>query len=258
MKSKTAKLLFNVVILAIPILLMNCSASKRKDRIEEIVKDLGKEEYSLSFEKPITAKGVYKTAYGAENYLVYADPGDLICGDPIRRKFPRIPIWRIPKRVLPTCPDMVWNVKVAEQLNEFLAGADVAQFKGLRTVQFAGGGALFVTEKFTSQYAKLGLDKMDETVFDGLDGERYLMLMSNPMPGFQRDFYGYADLGQFGLKGRKINPKDFFKPKLQGCFDPRVLEQIRERLIKVNPGQFESLQVTQLEQMKDVSVLALR
>ena len=80
------------------------------DRINAIVKDLALDSYSLSFEKAIPSGGITQTAYGADNYLAFADPQDLICPDPIRLRFKRIPIWKRPNFILPTCPDMTIDI----------------------------------------------------------------------------------------------------------------------------------------------------
>ena len=226
------------------------------DRINAIVKDLAIDSYSLSFEKAIPSGGITQTAYGADNYLAFVDPQDLICPDPIRFRFRRIPIWKRPNFILPTCPDMTIDIIKWKELREVLVKADPAQFGELKNLNMLGGGAFFATPQFTSQYAKMELDKIDALTKD-LDGERYLML-NNPgdySGGFTRTFYGFADLNANVFRPKRTNLRDVLKPTLKGCFDPQILSIIRERLQRMDPITFKGLQVTPLGDDKSIGVL---
>jgi hypothetical protein len=226
------------------------------DRIDAIVKDLSQDSYSLSFEKPNYGAGITRTAYGADNYLAYVDPQDLICPDPIRLKFKRIPIWKRPNFILPTCPDMIIDIIKWKEIREVLAKADPAQFGDLKNLDILGGGAFFATEKFTSQYKTMQLDKIDRLTGD-LNQESFLML-NQPgdfTGGFTRNFYGNADLNEIVLRPKRIDLKELFRPILKGCFDPRILSIIRERLQTMDPVAFKGLQVTPVMDDKNIAVL---
>jgi len=226
------------------------------DRINAIVKDLSQNSYSLSFEKPYYDAGITQTAYGADNYLAYVDPQDLICPDPIRLKFRRIPIWKRPNFVLPTCPDMIIDVIKWKEIREVLAKADPAQFGELKKLDILGGGAFFATEKLTSQYKTMQLDKIDGLTKD-LNQERFLML-NQPgdfTGGFTRNFYGNADLNEVVLRPKRIDLKDLFRPILKGCFDPQILAIIRERLQRMDPVAFQGLEVTPVMDDKSIGLL---
>jgi hypothetical protein len=221
--------------------------SRQSDRIDEIVKDLALDQYSLHFDRAIPSAGITRTAYGADNYLVFADPQDLICPDPIRIRQKYIPIWKIPNFIPPTCPDMIIDINKFEQIYKVVANADPAQFGSLKQIALINGGALMAGEKFTGQYANLRTDKFDELTSD-LDPTRYIMFNA---PGnfdgvFTRDAYGYADLAKYVFPRYKVNLKDLIKPTLKGCFDPLILEIIRKRLIDVNPETYKGLDVTLL------------
>src|SRR6187431_873469 len=72
-----------IAIIAVAVILAGCPTTKQ-ERLDDIVKDLNKESYSLSFETAMPEKGISQTQYGAESFLAFADPQDLICPDPIR------------------------------------------------------------------------------------------------------------------------------------------------------------------------------
>src|SRR6476620_11208670 len=72
----------------------SASAFVPGDRIDAIVSDLSVDSYSLHFSKTYPKSGITKAAYGSDTYLAFADPQDVICGEPIRLKYPRVPIWR--------------------------------------------------------------------------------------------------------------------------------------------------------------------
>jgi hypothetical protein len=236
---------------------VNSGYTFASDRIDEIVKDLSTQNYSLSFEKPIPSVGITRTAYGSDSYVVFADPQDLICPDPIRWKYKRVPIWKIPTFIFPTCPDMIIDINKIRQVRELLVKGDPAQFKGLKEVGLSNGGGFLATEKLVAQYSSLRLDKIDDLTFD-LDGAKYMMFhdpnsISN---GFQRNFYGFADIPNIVLRPNKINLKDLLKPTLKGCFDPLILSIIKERLQRFDPATYKGLNVTPLEQNKEIAVLS--
>jgi hypothetical protein len=104
------------------------------DRIDAIVKDLSLDSYSFSFSKAMPEAGVTKTAYGADNYLVYADPQDLICPEPIIFRYKKIPIWKRPNFIQPTCPDMSIDIKKLTQVQNVIAKADPAQYGSLKGI----------------------------------------------------------------------------------------------------------------------------
>ena len=226
------------------------------DRINEIVKDMAYDSYSFSFEKPNYSAGITQTAYGADNYLAFVDPQDLICPDPIRYRFKRIPIWKRPVMIQPTCPDMAIDIIKLKEVKDLLVKADPAQFGDLRELQMLNGGAFLVTKTFTSQYPTMQLDKIDGLTKD-LNPESYLLL-NNPgdfTGGFTRTFYGYADLNERVFKPRRTNLRDVLKPTLKGCFDPIILSIIRERLQRMDPVAFKELNVTPLGDDKTIGVL---
>jgi hypothetical protein len=226
------------------------------DRINEIMKDVAYDSYSFSFEKPNYSAGITQTAYGADNYLAFVDPQDLICPDPIKYRFKRIPIWKRPNIVLPTCPDMAIDVIKLKEVQELLMKADPAQFSDLHQLQTQNGGAFLATKTFTSPYPTMQLDKIDGLTRD-LNPESYLLL-NNPgdfTGGFTRTFYGYADLNERVFKPRRTNLRDVLKPTLKGCFDPIILSIIRERLQRMDPVAFKELNVTPLGEDKSIGVL---
>lgn len=226
------------------------------DRLAEILKDLDRESYSLSFDKAIDGAGIKQTSYGAESLLAFADPQDLICPEPFRLKIRRVPIWRIPIRVLPTCPTMIPFEKF-NGINEFLAKADPAQFGSMKAIKVDGGGALLATERFTASFANAKLDKYDEAL-SNLDGAKFLILNAGgggDTLGMPRDFYGYGDINSAVLKKYKVSLKDILKPQLKGCFDILVLERLKELLGRVNPTTYRDLTVTPLAQDKNIGIL---
>jgi len=227
------------------------------DRIGAIVKGLAVNNYSLHFSKTYPEAGITKTGYGTNSYYAFADPQDLICPEPIRLKFKKIPVWRIPTYIPPTCPDMIIDINKLHQINELLVAADPGLYKGLKEVKFVDGGGLVATSAFTNQYARASLDKMDN-LFSDLNPESYVLMngKSDLVGGFTRNFYGYADLNKLIFRPYRINLKDILKPRLKGCFDPIVLDIIRERLQKVDPVVFGGLNVTQLPQDKSIGVLS--
>lgn len=225
------------------------------DRLADILKDLDKESYSLSFEKSIDGAGIKQTSYGAESLLAYADPQDLICPEPFRLKIRRVPIWRLPTRPVPTCPTMI-PFERFNGINELLARADPAQFGAMKAIKVDGGGALLATQLFTAPYASLKLDKYDEAM-SSLDGEKFLILNAGggDTLGMPRDFYGYGDINSTVLKKYKLSLKDILKPQLKGCYDILVLERLKELLGRMNPAAFRDLKVTPMAQDKNIGIL---
>jgi hypothetical protein len=226
-----------------------------EDRLDQILSDLSREDFSLSFEKSMPSIGITKTAYGADSYVVFADPQDLICPEPIRFRYRRIPIWKIPTYIPPTCPDMIIDWYKVKQVRELITKADPGQYGGLKEIGLSNGGAFLATEKFAGQFANLRLDKFDDLTKD-LDAARFLMFNSISNGFFQRNFYGYANINDIVLKPYKINLKDLLKPTLKGCFDPLILSIIRERLQRFDPVTYKGLNVTPLEQNKGIAVLS--
>ena len=227
------------------------------DRIDAIVKDLSLDSYSFSFDKAMPGAGVTKTAYGANNYLVYADPQDVICPDPIRFRYKKIAIWKRPNFIQPTCPDMAIDINKLTQVQDIIAKADPAQYGALRGIKISNGGAALAGDKFIKSYANLQLDKVDAMTKD-LDPSRFVLLgaADNIYGGaFTRGFYGYADLNALVFKPYRTNLGDLIKPTLKGCFDPIILNVIRERLVQFNSRMYNGLTVTPLEQNKSFAVL---
>jgi len=250
---KTLPMLLPAMLSIAALFLTSCT---QKDRVKDIVGDLDAERYSLHFDEPLP-DGIKQTSYGAESYLAFADPQDLICPDPIRIKFKKIPVFRFPKRVFPpTCPDMVWDPQIFQRLEEVLVSIKSEQLAGLHGVALDGGGKIFATDMSTKYYASLQTDILDDSL-QALDGSKYIMLtdFSDPMPGISRDFYGYGDINQLVLMKYKLKLKDILKPKLKGCFDPQILEELRSKLIAFNPEVFKSLEVVPLEQDKSIGIL---
>ena len=220
------------------------------DRIDEIMKGVATDDYSFSFNQTYPSAGISRTAYGAESYLGYVDPQDLICPEPFRFKQKKVAIWRRPNFIIPTCPDMTIDIWKLDQVRETIAKADPRQFEGLRAVKFEGGrGGFLATDKFTGQFRTMQLDKIDKVTKD-LDGARYLMLNTpgDYSGGATRSFYGYADLNSIVFKPYRTNLKDILKPTLKGCFDPIVLSILKERLQRVDPAIYKGLEVTKLNE----------
>jgi hypothetical protein len=227
------------------------------DRIDAIVKDLSLDSYSFSFSKPIPNAGITKTAYGADNYLVYADPQDLICPEPIRIRYKKVPIWKRPDFIQPTCPDMAIDVNKLTQVEQIMAKADPAQYGALKGIRISNGGAALAAQNFIKGYASLQLDKLDAMTKD-LDPSRFVLLgaADNINGGaFTRGFYGYADLDALVFQPYKTNLRIIIKPTIKGCFDPQTLKIIRERLVEFNSRMYKGLTVTPLPQDKSIAVL---
>lgn len=227
------------------------------DRLDAIVGDLSQDSYSFSFDKPYPDAGITRTAYGADSYLAYADPQDLICPEPIRFRVKKMGIWKIPQFIQPTCPDMIIDIIKLGQIQELVAKADPAQFAGLKQIKLLSGGGLLATDKFNQQYAKMQLDQVDALTKD-LNPEGYALFHApgDFSGGFTRSSYGYADLNGRVFKPTGKSLKDILKPKLKGCFDPIILSTIRERLQKLDPAIYRSLTVTPLPENKSIGVLS--
>lgn len=232
--------------------------STAPDRIDEIVKDLSLSSYSLSLSQSYPESGVTKTAYGTDNYLAFADPQDLICPEPIRLKFKKIPIWRRPNIIWPTCPDMIIDITRLQKVKDVLVNADYKTFGSLQEVKLITGGGFLAGEQFRSSFKTMQLDKIDELTKD-LKPESFLMLNDprNLGPGATRTFYGTADLNSIVLKPYRKNLKDILKPTLKGCFDPQVLSALRDRLQKIDQSYYKSLSVTPLAENKSIAVLSM-
>lgn len=244
-----------VIIIAVAAIIAGCPP--KPQRLDDIVKDLSKESYSLSFENAMPEQGISQTQYGAESFLAFADPQDLICGDPIKSRYKAgIPVWSIPKIVRPTCPDMI-PPGVATKLIDALKVADAAQFGNLKQINLQGGNVLLADEKFTSTYANIKPDMIDDSVLAGLDESKFIMLqMPGDMSGgFTRDFYGNANLNEIVFTKYKIDLPGILPPRLKGCFDPQVLTTIRDRLAMMNPDVYKGLQVSTLPQDQSIGVM---
>jgi hypothetical protein len=232
-------------------------AAQLTDRIDAIVKDLSKDRYSFSFEKPIQNGGITRTAYGADNYFTFADPQDLICPDPIRIRYKKVPIWRRPTWIWPTCPDMIIDLSKISRIQEVLAKADFAQFGSLKGIKTSNGGVLLASEKFTRNYSNIQLDRMDAITRD-LDHARFVVLGSPDIAmggALSRTFYGYADLNSIVFRPYQTNLRDLIRPTLKGCFDPLILRTIRERLMQFNAQAYRGLEVKQFGQRNSIAVL---
>lgn len=229
--------------------LRTAGATTTFDRIDEIMKDLSRDDYSLSFDKPLPSVGITRTAYGADSYLVFADPQDVICPDPIRKIQVKVPIWKRPNFIQPTCPDMSIDIIRLKQVQDLLVKADQNQFGSLRQVKLSNGGGFLASQQYLKQNASLQPDVIDR-ITTGLNPEGYLLL-SAPGSEFTRSFYGYADLdaaaARRGMRMAKVNVMNLFKPTLKGCFDPQILSVIKDRLIKTNPAAYKDLNVTPLQ-----------
>jgi hypothetical protein len=226
------------------------------DRIDAIVNGLAAEDYSFSFDQTYESAGITRTAYGADSYLGYVDPQDVICPEPFRLKQKKIAIWKRPNFIIPTCPDMAIDIWKLEQVRDLARKADPRQFEALTAIKSLDGkGGFLATEKFTSQFKTMSLDKIDEITKD-LDGEKYLLLNApgDYRGGATRSFYGYANLNEWVFRPLRTNLKDILKPTLKGCFDPIILSIIKERLQKIDPVVYENLNVTNLDQ--NVGVLS--
>lgn len=227
------------------------------DRIDAIMKDLSSNSYSLSFDKAMPDYGITRTAYGADNYLVYADPQTLRCPDPILYRYKKIPIWRRPNFVQPTCPDMSPDIYKLRQIRELLAKADYTKYGALKEVSLLSGGGFLADERFLSQFQNTKLDRIDEITKD-LRPDSYLLLNdpNSYTDGFTRSAYGYADLNSLVFRRYGYDLKKIFRPTLKGCFDPKVLDLIRQRLQSINPVTYKSLTVSPLAENKAIATLA--
>jgi hypothetical protein len=229
----------------------------QSDRIDEIVRGLAQDSYSLNFEKPMPSVGITRTAYGADSYVVYADPQDLICPDPIRFRQKLVPIWKIPNFIQPTCPDMVIDLDKLRQIGDLVVKGNQQLYGDLQVIKTTNGGGLLADKKFTGQFANQQLDKIDAITRD-LNPEKYVLFNApgDFSGGFTRCSYGYADLNINVLRAYKLNLKDILKPTLKGCFDPLVLSTIRERLEAVNPALYKGLNVTPIADGSQAAVLS--
>lgn len=233
MKSKFFS--YAVAIMVLTVLMGSCKP--KNERVDDIVKDLAPESYSLHFDKEYPDYGITKTTYGAESYLVSAEPGDVICPDPIRVRLKGggIPIYRLPKIVWPTCPDFV-PINLGEKFKDILTKADAERFNGLELVKLANNNSFLATKQFKSQFASLKPDAIDDSVLANEDAGKFLLLEdpANLSSGFTRYFYGGAPKIDFSR----------FRPILIGCFDPRILVNIKDRLAAINPVVYKSLNVS--------------
>lgn len=228
------------------------------DRIDAIVKDLSLDSYSLKFTQSYLDFGITKTAYGTDNYLAFADPQDVICGDPIRLRYKLIPIWRRPNIVWPTCPDMTPDIYKLAEIQKLLISADPARYKTLRQVKFINQeGGFLGTNSFFKQFPAMQYDKIDDATAN-LSLDKFLML-NDPRKlgtGATRSFYGYANLNDIVLRPYKKSLKDIFKPTLKGCFDPETLKILMSRLQSIDPAYYKSLTLTSLPENKSIGVLS--
>lgn len=235
----------------------NASNSVTGDRIYEIVKDLSTDSYSLHFGKTYLDYGITQATYGANSYLAFADPQDVICPDPIRLRYKQIPIWRRPNIVWPTCPDMTPDIYKLSQIQELLISADPLRFKTLKQVKFINQeGGFFGTPAFFKQFPAMQYDKIDDATAN-LSLDKFLMLNDPRSLGTAatRSFYGYANLNDIVLKPYKKSLKDIFRPTLKGCFDPETLKALMSRLQSIDPAYYKSLTLTSLPENKSIGLL---
>jgi len=230
------------------------SLATTPDRIDAIVKDLALENYSLSFAQTSPTIGITRTSYGTQGYVRLANPDNVKLSAELRKYQRYVPIWKRPTFVQPTCPEMVIDPRVLENLRQYLVKADPSQFSGLIEVGFVTGGGFLASEKFVGQYANLRPDAFDNAAA-GLDGARFLMLTDVNGREFTRSFHGYANINDIVLKPYKKNWADIFKPTLKGCFDPIVLKSIKEKLQQINPATYSSLTITPLAENKSIAVM---
>ena len=236
----------------------NASNSVTGDRIYEIIKDLSTDSYSLHFGKTYPDYGITQATYGANSYLAFADPQDVICPDPIRLRYKQIPIWRRPDIVWPTCPDMTPDIYKLSQIQELLISADPLRFKTLKQVKFINQeGGFLGTSAFFKQFPAMQYDKIDDATAN-LSLDKFLMLNDPRSLGTAatRSFYGYANLNDIVLKPYKKSLKDIFKPTLKGCFDPETLKILMSRLQSIDPAYYKSLTLTSLPENKSIGLLS--
>lgn len=231
-------------------------AASSADRIDVILKDLSTANYSLSFENTNEAAGITRTQYGADNYLAFTDPQILKCPDFITKRYRAVPLWRIPKLIKPTCPDMVIDIAKLRELQKHLVQSDYKTFGALKEYGLSSGGGFLADDKFTSQFARMQYDKIDDATQD-LNPASFLLLNQPGVTtgGFTRNFYGHADLNNIVLKRYRKSLIDIFKPTLKGCFDPKILAIIRERLMKIDPSVHKNLAVVPFAENNNIAML---
>lgn len=237
----------------------NSSNSVTADRIETIMADLSTSSYSLSFTKTYPRSGIAKTAYGTDNYLAFADPQDLICGDPIRLKYKQIAIWKRPNIVWPTCPDMSIDIYKLGEVQKLLVSADPKLYGAVKQIKFINTeGAFLGTDAFTSQFPAMKLDKIDDAITT-LSLDKFLMLNDpkNLGSGASRSFYGYADLNTVVLQPYKKSLTDLLKPTLKGCYDPTTIKALQDKLKSIDPVYYKGLNITYLAENKNIAILSL-
>jgi len=241
------------------------SCKPKTERLDDIVKDLSADSYSLSFDKTYPDYGITKTSYGAESIIAYADPEDVICGEPWRIRFPKssVPIFKIPQIVQPTCPIMI-PLDIATRVEDVLTKADPVGFAGLKQLKLVDSkNVLLANEKFTGQFAALKPDMIDDSVLNGLDYNKFLLLEEpgNLSPGFTRNFYGTANIPDNATKtntitGANTNFVKIYRPVLIGCLDPKILALIKERAIVFKLTTPTAWQLTTLGQDSTIGVLS--
>jgi hypothetical protein len=234
----------------------SAAAAITYDRIDAIMKDLSTNSYSLNFDQAMPDYGITRTAYGADNYLVFADPQTLKCPDPILARYKRIPIWRRPIIIQPTCPDMSIDPSKLSQVRDLLIKANYNKYATLKEISTLNGGGLLGDQKFMSQYPNIKLDRIDEITKD-LSTDKFLMLNApgSYTGGFTRSFYGFADLNSIVFRPYGKSLKDIFRPTLKGCFDPIILNTIRQRLQSMDPATYKYLTVAPLAENKSIAIL---
>lgn len=237
------------------------SAIVTEDRIDAIVKDLSVDSYSLHFNKTYPESGITKTAYGSNTYLAFADPQDVICGDPIRLRYPRVPIWRRPTVAPwpPTCPDMTPDIYKLGQIQEILMKANPKLYGTLKQVKFVNQeGGFLAADVFFKNFSALKTDKIDDATAN-LKLDKFLMLndAANLGTGATRNFYGYADLNELVFKPYKKSLKDILKPTLKGCYDPETLKALISQLQKIDPSYYKSLTLTYLPENRQIGIMSL-
>ena len=228
------------------------------DKIDAIMGDLSIGSYSLSFDKALPDAGILRTAYGADNYLAFADPQDLKCGTSFRIKYKQIPIWRRPNIIWPTCPDMTIDINKLTEIQDLLVNADKTQFGALKQLKFLSGGGFLGNETFTGQFAKMQLDKIDDAL-TGMGLSKYLLLNDpKKLDAYStKSFYGYADLNKYVFAPYKRTLGDILPPTLKGCYDPIVLNSIKAKLQKIDASLYKGLTVTYLPESKSIGILSM-
>lgn len=237
------------------------NATTGGDRITAIVKDLSVDSYSLNFNKAYPESGINKKHYGSDTYLAFADPQDVICGDRIRVRYPKVPIWRRPAVAPwpPTCPDMTPDIYKLEQIQELLISANPKLYGTLKPVKFINqDGGFLAADAFFKRFAAMQYDKIDDATAN-IRLDKFLMLndQANLGPGATRNFYGYADLNEIVFKPYKKTLKDILPTQLKGCFDPETLKLLRDQLQRIDPTYYKSLTLTSLPENKQIGILTL-